>query len=287
MKMYDDCLAVGWQNSMVKLDTGIEMACYEIGDEGGIPILFIHGVTDGCVSWSQMVPEMVSKGYKCTVIEYRGNGRTDKPDMGECGYTAELIADDVIDFMNKKELGKVHVVGHSFGALINQALAVKAPEKFLSYTLIDGAVNCTQNPVLLSVLNGFDDFKGVEAYDDFMPEGFVKDWTANTNEDEAFKEATFEHARSMPAVAWQNLMRGLIRFDSSKYIGDIKGNVLVIWGTEDDIFPVSDQEDIKAGLTGCQVKYVDIEGASHNGFWDSLEMVKKFAAVIDEYIKSL
>lgn len=287
MNDYDACLTVKWQKHMVRLNTGIEMACYEYGDKSGVPVMFIHGVTDGCVSWSQMVPEMADKGCYCVVIEYRGNGRTDKPDQGECGYTAELIAEDIIDFMDKFELPKVHVVGHSYGSLIAQVLAVKAPERFLSYTLIDGAVRCAENSVLLSVINGYDDFKGVEAYDDYMPETFVREWTDTSNEDENFRKATYEHAHCLPAVAWKNLMRGLIRFDSSEYIHDIKGNVLVIWGTGDDIFTKEDQTQLKAGLIGCDVRYVDVQGASHNGFWDSLNMVKKYAAVIDEYIKNI
>lgn len=287
MNSYDDCLAVKWQNRMVKLDTGIDMACYECGDKSGIPMMFIHGVTDGCVSWSQIVPEMVDKGYYCIVVEYRGNGRTDKPDQGECGYTAEIIADDIIDFMDKSSLAKVHVVGHSYGSLIAQTLAIKAPERFLSYILIDGAVRCAENEVLKNVINGYDDFKGVEAYDDYMPESFVKEWTATSNEDENFRIATYEHAHVMPAVAWKNLMRGLIRFDSSEYIHNITGNILVIWGTADDIFTKADQDELKQGLTGCNVKYVDVPDASHNGFWDSLNMVKKYSTIMDEYIRSI
>ena len=41
---------------------------------------------------------------------------------------------------------------------------------------------------------------------------------------------------------------------------------------------------VKAGLTGCNVKYVDVDGASHNGFWDSMVMAETYADHILDFI---
>lgn len=97
--------------------------------------------------------------------------------------------------------------------------------------------------------------------------------------------AELEHVRQMPMVSWKNLMDGLLQFNSSDFIGDIHGDVLVLWGTEDDIFSKADQDQVKAGLTGCNVQYIDVEGASHNGFWDSLAMVETYAGHILDFIE--
>lgn len=211
---------------------------------------------------------------------------TDKPDMGPSGYTGQLLADDIIDLIEKLDLQEIHVVGHSFGSLITQILATKIPQRCADYVLIDTAVDCRSNPVLLGVRNGDGDgFEGLDHYKDGLPDVFLQDWVAMTNESEAFHRAELEHVRQMPMVSWYNLMDGLLQFNSTDFIGDIHGDVLVLWGTEDDIFPKVDQDQVKAGLTGCNAQYIDVEGASHNGFWDSLAMAETYAHHILNFIE--
>ena len=219
-------------------------------------------------------------------INRREIGMTDKPDMGPFGYTGELLAGDIIDFIEKQDLQEIHVVGHSFGSLITQILAVKIPQRCADYVLIDTAVDCRNNPVILSVRNGDGDgFKGLNHYPDGLPDSFLQEWTAMGNESKSFRAAALEHVRQMPMVSWKNLMDGLLQFNSIAFIGDIHGDVLVLWGTEDDIFPKADQDQVKAGLTGCNVKYVDVDGASHNGFWDSMVMAETYADHILDFIE--
>ena len=116
-------------------------------------------------------------------INRREIGMTDKPDMGPFGYTGELLADDIIDFIEKLDLQEIHVVGHSFGSLITQILAVKIPQRCADYVLIDTAVDCRNNPVILSVRNGDGDgFKGLDHYPDGLPDSFLQElWGMNLN----------------------------------------------------------------------------------------------------------
>lgn len=275
-----------WKSHIVSLDTGIKMAYYECGPARGPRLMLIHGVTDSRISWMQMAPALAQLGYHCYIVEYRGNGATDHPDCGKSGYTADMIALDILDLMNKIHLTCIHAIGHSYGSLITQELALLAPESFSSYTLIDTCVDCRHNPVILELLNGDGkDFLGVDSYDERMPESFIQEWAATTNEDSVFREATLDNVRNMPMVSWRNLIRGLNQFNNRDIISGITGKVMVIWGTEDNIFTFKDQQDVKLGLTSCDVKYVNVQGASHNGFWDSLENVRKYAQIIDDFIK--
>ncbi|MFR6054967.1 MAG: alpha/beta fold hydrolase, partial [Waltera sp.] len=169
-KTYYDYAEVDWEQKYLDLDTGVRMAYYECGPKDGKTVLLIHGVTDGCVAWAQIAPVLEKAGCHCYIVEYRGNGMTDKPDMGPFGYTGELLADDIIDFIEKLDLQEIHVVGHSFGSLITQILAVKIPQRCADYVLIDTAVDCRNNPVILSVRNGDGDgFKGLDHYPDGLP----------------------------------------------------------------------------------------------------------------------
>ena len=68
---------------------------------------------------------------------------------------------------------------------------------------------------------------------DFVSTGVDSYWE---NESKSFRAAALEHVRQMPMVSWKNLMDGLLQFNSTAFIGDIHGDVLALWGTEDDIF---------------------------------------------------
>ena len=152
MKSYKDYAEIVFQEKMVELDTGIKMAYYEFGMENSVPLLLIHGITDGCVSWTQMIPELTGRGYHLYIIEYRGNGMTDKPEADECGYTAEMIAGDIINWMDKTGIKQIHLTGHSYGSMISQVLEARYPERFLTCILMDTGVECKGDLITLEQL---------------------------------------------------------------------------------------------------------------------------------------
>ncbi len=289
VKSFADYLDVPWTEHFADLPTGIRMCYVEIGPEDGTPIILLHGVTDGRVSWTHVAPALADLGYHVYVPEYRGNGKTDKPEADENGYTAEMIADDVIALMDAIGLEKAHVGGHSYGSIISQVINLKAPERLLSTILIDTTVNAKTSEVLeWAEFGDGEEYLGVHGYDEegAMPDSFLQAWAENDNPDEAFQKATIEHLRQMPYECWYRLIHACRNFDNSEHIGEISGKVLVIWGTEDAIFPKKDQDALKAGLTGADVTYVDIEG-SHNIHWDSPETAAAVVKAIDEFIKGL
>lgn len=290
MKSFADYIQVDWTEATVALPTGITMAYTYCGPEDGVPLILIHGVTDGRISWSQVAPMFAQRGYRVYVPEYRGNGKTDKPDPGPGGYAVETHAKDILAFMDSQHIEKAHIVGHSLGSLICQLINIWHPERVLSTTLEDSAVRCQPNEVLSWAHDGDGkDYLGVHGYDkeQAMPESFLKDWADTPNDSEDFRLATLEHVRQMSYPVWNWLLTGLNAFDNRANIGKVSGKVLVLWGSEDVIFPQKDQDELKAGLTGCDVTYKTYEGGSHNFHWDSLASRTWFVDTIDAFIKSL
>ena len=284
-KKYYEYVKVPWTEHSVRLSTGISMHYCICGPGDGIPVLLLHGVTDGRVSWAQVAPKLAEKGYICYIPEYRGNGMTDKPDMGKEGYTARLLAEDMMDFVKQINSSIRFVVGHSFGSLIAQELCLEYPEQWDCLVLIDTAACCIENPALRKVLYGGDGFAGVENLKDEVPETFVGEWTDTSNEVEGFRTATYLHARQLPLTAWKNLMNGLCSYDERERLFQIHKPVLILWGTDDTIFTKRDQKEVLKGLSQADVTFREIQGASHNGFWDSLENAWKYACLIGDFIK--
>ena len=289
MKSFADYIQVPWNEHFVSLATGIRMAYCDCGPADGSPVILIHGVTDGRISWSQVAPMLADLGYRVYVPEYRGNGKTDKPDPGPGGYTVETHRDDMLALMDALGLQKAHIVGHSLGSLIAQLMNIKAPERILSTTLMESTVCCATSEVLQWAHDGDGTaYLGVRGYDaeQKMPESFLRTWTENTNESDDFQQATLEHVRQMPYPVWDWLITGLNAFDNRDGICKVSGRGLVLWGSKDEIFPAADQEALREGLTGCDATYETIEGGSHNVHWDSVRTRTEVVAILDKFMKS-
>lgn len=269
---WEKYVQVDWREHMVSLDTGINMAYWDMGPEDGEAVMLIHGVTDGHISWMHIVPRLAAEGFHCYVVDCRGNGKTDSPHV-EGGYTAQLTAKDILNLMAKESIGKVHLVGHSYGSFVAQILSAEAPHKFGRVILMDTAVSCAGNKILEDSLK---DVMNIEN----MPYEFYTEWATMSNEDLNFQKAALEHLLEMSPIAWKNLMTGAMAFDNEDGICHMGNPITVIWGTEDAIFTYEDQAKLLKALHGHPVKFVPVEGASHSGFWDSMETSKKYAELI-------
>lgn len=291
-KSFAEYQNVDWTEKSVDLATGIHLAYTVTGDEKGTPVVLIHGLTDGRVSWSQVAPSLAQKGYRVYVPEYRGNGKTDKP-IDESSYSVAELASDIAAFVEKLGLKKVHIVGHSLGAFIAQELSITNAEIVSSITLIgSGASVDKKNATLDWLVNGTDDesFDGIYAYDSTqkLPESFIQAWGYSTNPDKDFQAANLEHLKQVPYYVWKYLVKNLLKIDNTKRLSSIATDVQIIWGTKDALFDSESQKTLQKGLSKAKsVVFHEVEGADHNTHWGSAEDVKTVTGYIDEFIKSL
>lgn len=96
---------------------------YELHGEGK-PIVFINGWVAHTMVWYLILNDL-KKDNTILIFDNRGSGRSDSPDTI---YTIEQMTDDVISLIQKLNLEKPHIVGHSMGGAIAQTLAIKYPE---------------------------------------------------------------------------------------------------------------------------------------------------------------
>lgn len=279
-----------WTENKIHLSTGINLAYTVTGPEEGTPVVLIHGLTDGRVSWSQVAPALASKGYRVYVPEYRGNGKTDKPYGDEEAYSVKELTKDIAEFLYKLNIEKAHIVGHSLGSIIAQELDISYRDKINSITLIGSGVNVSSdNETINWLVNGDgEDFKGIFGYDDTqkLPESFIEAWGYSTNPDDKFQAANLEHLRQTPYYVWKALVSNLLKFNNTDRLKDITGEVQIIWGTEDVVFPKEQQDLLKKGLVNSNVRYHEIEGADHNTHWGSPKAVDTVVDYIDSFIRS-
>jgi len=289
-KRFSDYQEVDWTEKAAHLSTGIHLSYTVTGDEKGTPVVLIHGLADGRVSWSQVAPALAKKGYRVYVPELRGNGKTDKP-IEESAYDVKELTLDIAAFIDKLELKKPHIVGHSFGSFVVQELAVSHADKIGSITLIGSAASVDKkNATIDWLLNGTDDklFDGVYAYDSTqkLPDTFYEKWGNSTNPDKDFQTAHLEHLKQVPYYAWKFLAKSFVAVDNAKRLSSISSNVQIIWGSKDAIFDKKSQEALQDGLSKAKkVVFREVKDADHNTHWGSKAAVETVTDYIDSFIK--
>ena len=113
-----------FETRKVTIGDGMELHYVERGS--GLPVVFVHGSLSDGGFWNDQLGPFAASGYRAIAYSRRYNPpNTNKP---RPGYSAAVDADDLAAFIGQLHLGKVHVVGHSYGAFTVLFLAVKHPE---------------------------------------------------------------------------------------------------------------------------------------------------------------
>lgn len=127
-------LDYGFETKTVKLADDIEMAYYEAG-KGDKTIVFIHGLGSNMLAWKKNI-EVLKDDFRCIIIDLPGYGKSSKnPHSGLMSF----YADKVMEFVDKLNLGKVTLAGHSMGGQIAIVAALSYPDKIEKIILVDPA----------------------------------------------------------------------------------------------------------------------------------------------------
>jgi proline iminopeptidase len=90
----------------------------------GEPLVILHGGPGA--SHDYLLPHLIplAKTNRLVFIDERGSGKSTKLDDPK-GYTVENMADDVEAVRQALNLGKISLLGHSYGGVLAQAYALK------------------------------------------------------------------------------------------------------------------------------------------------------------------
>ena len=103
---------------------GVELHYVERGT--GVPVVFVHGSLSDGGYWTNQVNAFAKAGYRAIAYSRRYNPPNNN--RARPGYSAIADAEDLAAFITKLRLGRVDVVGHSYGAFTALFLAARHPE---------------------------------------------------------------------------------------------------------------------------------------------------------------
>ena len=110
----------------------IDMFYLDTRTEGPV-ILCLHGRYGRAETWYDFINHY-GKKYRIIAPDQRGHGLTSKP---ESGYTAEKMAEDIIELLKYLNIDSIILAGHSMGGGIAGYLAALYPEYIKKVAILD------------------------------------------------------------------------------------------------------------------------------------------------------
>ena len=121
-----------------RLSNGLSLA-YHMRGAGRI-VMFLHPIGMRGAFWDGVV-ERIASSYRCVTIDLRGHGDSDVPRER---FSLDDLADDAIELLRFERAHGAVVVGCSFGGMVTQGIALKAPDLLAGIVLADTTYRQTE-----------------------------------------------------------------------------------------------------------------------------------------------
>lgn len=99
----------------------------------GKPFIILHGFLGMSDNWKTLGNEFADAGYEVHLLDQRNHGRS--PHVNEMNYSS--MAQDVIDYCEKRNLENIILLGHSMGGKVAMQVAGEAPYLVEKLIIVD------------------------------------------------------------------------------------------------------------------------------------------------------
>jgi pimeloyl-ACP methyl ester carboxylesterase len=245
----------------VSISPGLRLAFVEQGPGAGLPIIFLHGVTD---SWRSFEPvlRLLPTDVRAIAISLRGHGDSGRPDGG---YTYGEMAGDLRAFMERRGIASAIVVGHSMGSMVAQRFAVDYPDRLAGLVLMGSFATLHQRADLAEFVS-----TTIAPVTDPIAAPFAREWQLSTTArtiDPAFLDTVVAETMKVPARVWHAAFDGFLQTpDFSSALSRVSAPVLLMWGDRDSYASESDQRRLRAVMP--RARSIVYPGAGHAIHWE-------------------
>jgi pimeloyl-ACP methyl ester carboxylesterase len=235
---------------------------YEIHGTGE-PLILIAGLGYDSWMWHRMAPGLADH-FQVIVFDNRGVGQTDKPPGP---YSVHTLADDTVGLLAGLGIERAHVLGHSMGGFVAQAMALNHPK------LVDRLILSATNfggphhiPVTAEAMAVLTDTSGdpierlrrgilvscTPGFGERHPD-IIEVWLAYRAENPLQPEAY----QAQMAVGL-GLMDEQASFDGK--LKDVEAPTLILFGEDDKVVPPGNAELLADQIPNSQVRILPEAG---------------------------
>ena len=243
------------------------------GDRDAPPVLLIMGAMASGVWWpSSFCAQLASRGRFVIRYDHRDTGRSTSYGPGGATYSTETLADDALSVLNAYNIESAHLVGMSLGGYLSQLLALKAPQRVKTITLVASECLAPKNPSIPAMDPRVLEYHARAATLDWadreavleyqvgawrlltgsahpFDEEFIRDLAAKDSERTPNPLTPFNHAGLKEPAGW------IGRLD------EIQAPALIIHGTEDLVVPYAHATALHNGLRDSRL--LTLRGSGH------------------------
>jgi pimeloyl-ACP methyl ester carboxylesterase len=245
----------------VTLSTGVRLQYVEQGRTDGVPVVFLHGVTDSWRSFEPVLPHL-PPAIHAFAVSQRGHGDSSRPDSG---YGHGQMAADVRAFMDAMDLATAVIAGHSMGAMVAQRFAVDHPARVRGLVLMAAFSTHRQSDDL-------DEFMAtkIAPLADPVDPAFVREFQVSTLAhaiSPSFLETVVGESLKVPARVWRAAFGAqMAARDLSSDLAAVPVPALLVWGDRDAYALREDQAALCAAIP--RARLLTYEGVGHAVHWE-------------------
>jgi pimeloyl-ACP methyl ester carboxylesterase len=245
----------------------------------GEPLLMVQGLGTDHLGWMLQVPEF-SKHYRVITFDNRDVGQSKQADGP---YEIADMARDALALADHLELDTYHLVGMSMGGAIAQEMALIAPQRLRTLTLVVTFAGGGNWALERSRLWG--EIRGLLDHETHL------DWLLLYGMSEQFYESPERIAYSkqlmranphpQPAEAFQRQLDASGRHETRDRLGTISAPTHVIGSEHDTLVPVWKSKEIAELIPGAD--YSVVPGAPHAV---NMERAEEFNELVLGWLRS-
>lgn len=242
----------------------LSSAAIDNSSGGGTPVVFLHGFGGAAAQWRGLQTK-VSFMTPTLAFDLPGHGGSlDFPGFGP----PKVAAKAVIAELETRALDSVHIVGHSMGGAVASLIALIAPEKVASLTLLasGGYGSEFNHPLLMRWASA----RSRDELRDVLPSFFADSFEVPE------KMIDFQYTiRQQPGAVDALLKIGSAMSSDGRQgmlpVDDVLSgsySISVIWGREDKVLPVQQAEAL-----ADRVDLHVLDGVGHSPAEEATELV--------------
>lgn len=240
---------------------GISVYYLERGPQDGKPVVLLHGFLGSTVSWDMTINALAAAGFRAIAFDRPPFGLSDK--RTSLDYSLSAQAALTADFMTALEIDHAALVGHSAGGPVAAQFALHYPERVDKLVFIAAAIGMDtpfdqedNGGVLRSLFSEIDpDSPAAQlALRSLLNSGFAAQLAnrAMANPQSLTQEMLERAARWTRLPGWEGGLLAFTRDATNEKsqldlaaLDKIRAPILVIWGEEDAVVPISVGQSLK------------------------------------------
>ncbi|MDP6684969.1 MAG: alpha/beta hydrolase [Candidatus Marinimicrobia bacterium] len=256
----------------------------------GDGVILLHGFPETSHMWIDLIPLMVSEGYRVVAPDQRGYNPGSLPKK-KSDFLIDKLCDDIFQIADKFEFDRFHLVGHDWGSSVGWAMLTIDTKRILSWS----ALSVPHLKAFMDAYNSDDEQKKKSRYVSFFKLPFLPEFYFSFNNYSNLKSLWYFSSEEQIEVYLQafskkrvlksalNWYRANIGWKSSDIIlktEDVPTPTLLIWGNRDSAIGRTGVEGSEKYMKG---PYTFLEMDA--GHWLIQESFEEVSDAIIDHIK--